>query len=158
MQIQPCSTAACAVWLVVKLQRSIRKCSASARGNSASACPPNKGLERTALCARKIAAILRPGLSPKVVSIYWCAAAQAQAVGRQPSNVVLAAIVIGAKDRLSLVASRVAHYPASAGWRSLAATYAPIACIIRLGMHPPGSACFHSSRAAACPWSPDKGH
>jgi hypothetical protein len=43
--------------------------------------PPNKGLQRTVLCARKIVAFLKPGFGPTVFSIYCCAAAEAQAVG-----------------------------------------------------------------------------
>jgi len=39
-------------------------------------------LQRTALCARKIGAILKPGISPIAIPIYRCAAAEAQAVGR----------------------------------------------------------------------------
>ena len=44
--------------------------------------PPNTGLQRTALRAREIVAILKGGISPTVFSIYRCAAAEAQAVGR----------------------------------------------------------------------------
>jgi hypothetical protein len=46
---------------------------------------PNEGLERTALCAEKIAAILKPRINSKALPIYECAAAQAQAVG-PPNN------------------------------------------------------------------------
>ena len=45
--------------------------------------PPNPGLQRTALCAHKIGAILTVGFSPTVFPIYDCAAAEAQPVGRQ---------------------------------------------------------------------------
>jgi hypothetical protein len=44
------------------------------------------GLERTALCADKIAAILKPRISSKALPIYECAAAQAQAVGQPLSS------------------------------------------------------------------------
>jgi hypothetical protein len=43
--------------------------------------PPNKGLQRTALGADKIGAILIPGIGPTTFPIYGCAAAEAQAVG-----------------------------------------------------------------------------
>ena len=42
---------------------------------------PNQGLQRTALWADKIAAILKPGITPKAFPVYECAAAEAQAVG-----------------------------------------------------------------------------
>src|SRR6266508_4031572 len=42
--------------------------------------PPNPGLQRTALCAHKIGAILTVGFSPTVFPIYDCAAAEAQPV------------------------------------------------------------------------------
>ena len=42
---------------------------------------PNKGLQRTALCAHKIAAILKAGIRPTAFPIYECAAAEAQTVG-----------------------------------------------------------------------------
>jgi len=42
--------------------------------------PPNTGLQRTALGADKIAAILELGISPTAFPIYQCAAAEAQAV------------------------------------------------------------------------------
>jgi hypothetical protein len=45
---------------------------------------PNKGMQRTALCAHKIAAILKAGFSPTAFPIYRCAAADAQAVSPQP--------------------------------------------------------------------------
>jgi hypothetical protein len=41
-------------------------------------------MQRTALCARKIGAILRTGIGPTAFPIYRCAAADAQTVGRQP--------------------------------------------------------------------------
>src|SRR5262245_6095982 len=47
--------------------------------------PPNTGLERTALCADKIGAFLKAGFRTIAFPIYWCAAAQAQAV-RPPRN------------------------------------------------------------------------
>jgi len=47
--------------------------------------PANKGLQRTALCAREIRAFLKAGISPTAFLIYECAAAEAQAVRRQPS-------------------------------------------------------------------------
>jgi hypothetical protein len=43
-------------------------------------------LQRTALCAGKIAAILKSGFGPTAVPTYHCAAAEAQAVGRQSIN------------------------------------------------------------------------
>jgi hypothetical protein len=43
---------------------------------------PNTGMQRTALCAHKIAAILKAGISPTALPIYQCAAAEAQAVRR----------------------------------------------------------------------------
>jgi len=43
-------------------------------------------LQRTTLCADKIAAILNPGIGPTVFPIYGCAAAERQAV-RLPSAV-----------------------------------------------------------------------
>jgi hypothetical protein len=46
--------------------------------------PANKGLQRTALCARKIVAFLKPGFSPTAFPIYCSAAAEAQTVGREP--------------------------------------------------------------------------
>jgi hypothetical protein len=49
---------------------------------------PNKGLQRTALGADKIAAILKRGSSPTALPIYGCAAAEAQAVGRHRYNVI----------------------------------------------------------------------
>jgi len=39
-------------------------------------------MQRTALCARKIVAFLKVGIGPTVFPIYWCAAADAQPVGR----------------------------------------------------------------------------
>jgi hypothetical protein len=45
--------------------------------------PPNKGMQRTVLCARKILAFLKAGIGPSVVPIYRCIAADAQAVGPQ---------------------------------------------------------------------------
>jgi hypothetical protein len=48
--------------------------------------PPNKGMQRTALCARKIVAFLNVRISPTVFPIYQCAAADAQAVGRHSSS------------------------------------------------------------------------
>ncbi len=56
--------------------------------------PPNPGLQRTALCAHKIGAILTVGFSPTVFPIYDCAAAEAQPVkpnplGGNPSALVL---------------------------------------------------------------------
>ena len=44
--------------------------------------PPNQGLQRTALGAHKIGAILKSGINPSAFPIYECAAAEAQAVGR----------------------------------------------------------------------------
>src|SRR5262249_21151313 len=44
--------------------------------------PPNKGLQRTALCTRKIGAFLQVGISPSAFPIYEGAAAEAQAVRR----------------------------------------------------------------------------
>jgi hypothetical protein len=44
--------------------------------------PSNTGMQRTALCARKILAFLKAGISPTPVPIYECAAADAQTVGR----------------------------------------------------------------------------
>ncbi len=44
--------------------------------------PPNTGMQRTALCARKIGAFLKVGISWTPVPIYGCAAADAQTVGR----------------------------------------------------------------------------
>src|SRR6266508_1754959 len=44
--------------------------------------PPNTGLQRTALGADKIRAILKPGFGLTAFPIYDCAAAEAQAVGR----------------------------------------------------------------------------
>jgi len=44
---------------------------------------PNTGLQRTALCAREIIAFLKSGIDPTAFPIYGCAAAEAQAVGRQ---------------------------------------------------------------------------
>jgi hypothetical protein len=38
------------------------------------------GLQRTALCAREIGAILTAGIGPSAFPIYECAAADAQAV------------------------------------------------------------------------------
>jgi len=46
---------------------------------------PNQGLQRTALGADKIAAILKSGIGPIAFPIYECAAADAQGVRRQPS-------------------------------------------------------------------------
>jgi hypothetical protein len=43
-------------------------------------------MQRTALCARKIVAILKVGFGSTLVPIYRCAAADAQAVGRQSIN------------------------------------------------------------------------
>jgi hypothetical protein len=43
-------------------------------------------LQRTALCADKIAAILSAGIGPTAFLIYRCAAAEAQAVGPPPPN------------------------------------------------------------------------
>jgi hypothetical protein len=43
-------------------------------------------MQRTALCARKIEAILKSGISPTAFPIYECAAADAQAVGRLRLN------------------------------------------------------------------------
>jgi hypothetical protein len=45
------------------------------------ALPSNTGMQRTALGARKIVAFLKVRISPTVFPIYWCAAADAQAVG-----------------------------------------------------------------------------
>src|SRR6266540_4272533 len=45
--------------------------------------PPNQGVQSTPLRGRKIAAILTAGFVSKVVSIYWCGAADAQHVGRR---------------------------------------------------------------------------
>jgi hypothetical protein len=42
-------------------------------------------LQRTALCARKIVVFLKVGIGSTAGAIYWCAAADAQSVGRQPS-------------------------------------------------------------------------
>jgi hypothetical protein len=42
---------------------------------------PNTGMQRTALCARKIAAFLKSGIGSRPVPIYRCAAADAQPVG-----------------------------------------------------------------------------
>jgi len=42
---------------------------------------PNRRLQRTALCAREIAAILKPRIKPKAFAIYRGAAAEAQGVG-----------------------------------------------------------------------------
>jgi hypothetical protein len=42
---------------------------------------PNTALELTPLCGPKIARILKEGFGPTVISIYWCGAAQRQAVG-----------------------------------------------------------------------------
>jgi hypothetical protein len=47
--------------------------------------PPNTGLQRTALCARKIAAILKLSIVATAFAIYRCAAAEAQTVGQAPS-------------------------------------------------------------------------
>src|SRR6266545_2649510 len=47
--------------------------------------PPNTGLQRTALGADKIRAILKPGFGLTAFPIYDCAAAEAQAVGRASS-------------------------------------------------------------------------
>jgi hypothetical protein len=44
--------------------------------------PPNQGLQRTALRADKIVAILKSDFGWAAFSIYGCAAAEAQAVGR----------------------------------------------------------------------------
>ncbi len=44
--------------------------------------PPNTGMQRTALCARKIGAFLKVGISWTPVPIYGCAAADAQTVSR----------------------------------------------------------------------------
>jgi len=46
---------------------------------------PNQGLQRTALCAHKIGAILKVGISSKAFPTYGCAAAEAQA-GRPREN------------------------------------------------------------------------
>ena len=45
-------------------------------------------LQRTALCAHKIIAILKVRISTTAFPIYRCAAADAQGVGRQPSHIV----------------------------------------------------------------------
>jgi hypothetical protein len=39
-------------------------------------------LQQTALCAHEIGAILKPGFGLNALAIYWCAAAEAQAVRR----------------------------------------------------------------------------
>ena len=44
--------------------------------------PPNTGMQRTALCARKIVAFLKAGIGPTAFPIYQCAAADAQPVRR----------------------------------------------------------------------------
>jgi hypothetical protein len=44
-------------------------------------------MQRTALCARKIVAFLNAGISPTVIPIYRCAAADAQPVG--PQSIIL---------------------------------------------------------------------
>jgi hypothetical protein len=58
-------------------------------GRAVSAVPtyglPDGWLQRTALCADKIVAILKSRIGPTTFPIYECAAAQAQAVGRQLS-------------------------------------------------------------------------
>jgi hypothetical protein len=41
------------------------------------------GMQRTALCARKIVAFLKAGIGPSLFLIYWRAAADAQAVRPQ---------------------------------------------------------------------------
>jgi hypothetical protein len=46
-------------------------------------------LQRTALGADKIGAILKAGISPIAFPIYDCAAAEAQAVGRRTITVIL---------------------------------------------------------------------
>jgi len=48
--------------------------------------PPNRRLQLTALCAREIRAFLKAEISSTVVSIYWCAAAEAQDVRRLTSS------------------------------------------------------------------------
>jgi hypothetical protein len=50
---------------------------------------PNKGLQRTALSADKIGAILKAGVGPIVLPIYNCAAAEAQAVSPHPIMCIL---------------------------------------------------------------------
>jgi len=44
-------------------------------------------MQRTALCARKIVAFLKAGISSATIPIYECAAADAQPVGRIPNAV-----------------------------------------------------------------------
>ncbi len=51
--------------------------------------PPNRRLQRTALCARKIAAFLKAGISLTAISSYGCAAAEAQAVSPPSIKVAL---------------------------------------------------------------------
>jgi len=51
--------------------------------------PPNQGLQRTALRADKIVAILKSDFGWTAFSIYGCAAAEAQAVGRHSVNACL---------------------------------------------------------------------
>src|SRR4051812_14904428 len=51
--------------------------------NRKSSLPANKGLQRTALGADKIVAILRARIGSIAFPIYWCAAAEAQAVGHR---------------------------------------------------------------------------
>jgi hypothetical protein len=43
--------------------------------------PPNRRVQSTPLRGRKIVAFLKVGFPPKAFSIYWCGAADAQAVG-----------------------------------------------------------------------------
>jgi hypothetical protein len=50
---------------------------------------PNQRLQRTALCAHEIVAFLKARISSIVFSTYWCAAAEAQHVGRLPSKSVI---------------------------------------------------------------------
>ena len=38
--------------------------------NASDYSPPNTGMQRTALCARKILAFLKPGIGPSVLPVY----------------------------------------------------------------------------------------
>jgi hypothetical protein len=67
--------------------------------------PSNTGMQRTALCARKIVAFLKLGFGSTPVPIYRCAAADAQPVGPRPISAY-------ATSKLALVAAQCLSLPA----------------------------------------------
>lgn len=87
--------------------------------------PPNKGMQRTALCAREIGAILKVGTSPTVFAIYQCAAADAQPVRRFPSYHMSVSTItlLSVRNFMTMIDDIPSHRAGSALWDTRSRSY-----------------------------------